>query len=68
MGMLKESVNRAQFDNLRRVQRDLHDLLVDLDALDTCGVECQETRNLARQLLERTQKLEAGFFTPPPTT
>lgn len=66
MPQLRESVTRAQFENLKRVQRSLHDLLTDFDTLDSCGVECQETRNLARSLLERTQKLEAGFFSPPP--
>ncbi len=59
--------NRTNYDELKRAQRLINDRIAVLDKAESCGIECQEFRQMVKLVLDRLLKIEHHFFTPPPT-
>ena len=59
--------NRAEFDTLKRVQRDVVQVIEELDRAESCDIDCQELRTLLSGIMSRTQAIEREFMTPAPT-
>lgn len=57
---------RTHFKALKDAQRDLHDILPEIDKADRCGIECREFREVLDELSRRFTAIEREFMTPPP--
>jgi len=70
VGKIKAELNpftKRDFDELKRMERRLTDMLPILDRAESCGVECQTFREVVQEFLRRFGLFESNFFTPPPT-
>lgn len=57
---------REAYEQLKREQRKLHDMLVTFDKAEACGVDCQQLRLINEELLNNLTAIEQHFMTPPP--
>lgn len=66
MAKRKPEFTRADFDALKRAQRILHDLAPTIDKAESCGVECEGYRAIAREIGDRLMMIETHFLSTPP--
>lgn len=57
---------RKDYDELKRVQRLLHDLLPECDKLEACGKEADGYRAIIAEIAKYLTAIETHYFTPPP--
>ena len=57
---------REAYDILQRSERELEPLIEEIDRLETCGVECQQYRDMCAAMLAQSRAIRAAFFDPPP--
>lgn len=60
--MATQIFDRRQLEQLKRAQREIHDLLPTIDAAEQCGVECSAFRQIARDLSDRLVAIEQNFM------
>jgi hypothetical protein len=58
--------NRADYETLVRVERDLNEMLPLLDKADSCGVDCAVFRQQRDDLAKQLSLIKQHFMTPPP--
>lgn len=49
-------------DKINKSQEDLQSVLVLMDRLEVCGVECQEIRATRQQLYDQLEAFKTNFF------
>lgn len=54
-------LTEAMIDDIKRGQRELHDLLPLIDSAEACGIECHQHRELHNFLSERLAALLKHF-------
>jgi predicted DNA-binding protein (UPF0251 family) len=62
VGKIKLSAERVA--QLRQAQRQLHDILPEMDAAEQCGIECQQFRSLVQEAQNKITNLLTHFGTP----
>lgn len=50
-----------EYAKLLETERELHDILPEMDKAEECGIECQEYRRLHREAMERIEKIKINF-------
>ncbi len=55
------TIPKEQFAGLLQAERDLHDLLPEIDKAEECGIECQEFRRVHGEVMENITKLKQNF-------
>lgn len=50
-----------QFAKLLQAERDLHDILPEMDKADECGIDCQEFRRLHSEMMDNIAGLKKNF-------
>ena len=59
-------LSREMYDELKRRERQLLDLLPQCDRFDQCGMDSGAYRGVLQNLLLQIQQIEQQFATPPP--
>lgn len=54
-------LTNEQHASLIKAERDLHDVLPDMDKAEECGIDCQEFRRLHGEAMERIEALKRNF-------
>lgn len=53
---------RQQLELLKKSQRELHDLLPEIDKAEDCGIECSAFREIAHRLSDQLARIEQSFM------
>ena len=61
--MAKTRLSPERYRELLKAERDLVDILPDIDDLEACGEDCQAYRDIHRESIDRIGKLKQ-FFKP----
>lgn len=59
--MAKITMSKEQYQNVTKAERQLTDVLPDLDKLEDCGVDCSAAKEHVKQELARASKLKQHF-------
>jgi hypothetical protein len=63
---LRRKLTREDFEELKAMQRKVTEMAELLDAVESCGVDCDVYREVSKVQLDRLQNIERVFFSPPP--
>jgi hypothetical protein len=58
--------SKAHYDSLIKAERELHDVLPDIDSAEACGLDCTAYRDAVLRLQESFSSVKQHFMTPPP--
>ena len=59
--MSKIRLSNEDYASILQAERQLHDILPDIDNAEECGVECQEYRRVHAEYMQQIEKLKAKF-------
>lgn len=54
------------YNKLVAAERELHDMLADLDAQESCGFDCQAFREIRQHQLDQISRIKQAYFPTPP--